>query len=246
MTSEKQKTLNYRLCPHRGIGKENTLDSIQAGIAGIPLMVEFDVQLYRNKLHLGHPPDINTGSGLNDALQLFLNTSVLPKIDLKLNQQTSSEALAALTNELTTWSPRRALVNISGALDSNKFMEAESKLINDTKRNVLLNIDLERYKHKSTLEISKHVNNLNRRPFSLSPNLDTDINHAINFAVQHKIPHIHFWSYNNQRYELDYLLELMELVLSHGLEVYFDISHQNIFHEHRSTFLRTTALAQLR
>ncbi len=52
-----------------------------------PFMVEFDVQLYQQKLHLGHPPALNTQSTLKEALQLFLKKPVIPKIDLKLTAQ---------------------------------------------------------------------------------------------------------------------------------------------------------------
>jgi hypothetical protein len=226
--SKTQKKFISRLCPHRGIGKENTLESIEAAISIHPFMVEFDVQLYRKSLHLGHPPDVNTESSLNAALKLFLKKSVMPKIDLKLNSRTYDEALAMLIDSLVAWNPRKALINIDGDLGADKFMEAESILVSRTSDSTRLNIDIGRYKNKSKLEINRHINNLARRPFSLSPNLDDNINNSINFALQNKIPQIHFWATRNRQYDLGWLSEIMDYVLSYGLEVRFDIRYENI------------------
>ncbi|MDQ3094287.1 MAG: hypothetical protein M3Q70_03895, partial [bacterium] len=91
-----------------------------------------------------------------------------------------------------------------------------------------LNIDLNRYKQKTHAEIENHIKNLARTPFSLSPNLDDDIEHAIDFAFKFNVGHIHFWSNIDNKYELSYYYSLMQRVLDSGLQVYFDIRYQNI------------------
>jgi len=217
-----------RLCPHRGVGQENTIASIRQGIAKNPFMVEFDTQYYDGNLYLGHPPNLNKETTLADALQLFDNALILPKIDLKVNFLDYERSLETLINQLENWNPRRALVNISDGLNIGNYMRAEAALMRRTDSNILLNIDLDRYKDKSDKQITEHLNNLPRRPFSLSPNLDDDIEASIDFAVRHGIPHIHFWAFHDRAYSLNFLYEVMDAALDQGLEVYFDIRLQNV------------------
>jgi glycerophosphoryl diester phosphodiesterase len=216
-----------RLCPHRGIGKENTMQSIVAGISSMPFMVEFDVQLHSGTLYLGHPPQLNQESTLQDALQQFLNKSAIPKIDLKLNPLTSQQSLDSLVAQLYRWGDG-ALVNIDGDLDAKGFMAAEDFLMRKTEKSTLLNVDLCRYKGVDAITIDQHINDLTRAPFSLSPNLEDDLAYAIKFALKHKIPQIHFWSFYNKKYSQEFLCQRMETVLSNGIEVYFDIKTTNI------------------
>jgi hypothetical protein len=226
---------NKRLCPHRGIGEENTLTSIYAGIQRRPFMVEFDVQLHDHKLHLGHPPVLNTESTLQDALNLFVHKPVIPKIDLKLNAKTFYSAIASLVDELDDWSPNISLVSIDGDLDAKGFMLAENQILKLTDNKTLLNVDLCKYKNKTSKEIDRHIQGLTRHPFSISPNLDDDIDYAIDFAIKHKIGHVHFWAKHDKKYGLNFLYSLMERVLDSGLEVYFDISDLNIIDWNRET-----------
>lgn len=223
-----QIEFSKRLCPHRGIGQENTLASIKTAIAAQPFMVEFDVQMYRHKLHLGHPPAINKEATLAEALRLFLSDQVMPKVDLKLSARSLSEGLKVLSNELISWSPRTSLINIDGELDADGFMSTESRLMRMTDDKTLLNIDLRRYKSKSLGEINKHIQSLARPPFSVSPNLDDNIEYSIEFALSHRIGHIHFWAFQDRQYDLELLYSLMQRVLGNGLEVYFDIKYENI------------------
>ncbi len=228
MTLDYNHEFTARLCPHRGIGKENTLESIRSGIQLNPFLVEFDIQYFKNDLYLGHPPDLNIKSTLADALGLFTNTSTLPKVDIKLDINNFRAALELLITGLVPCSPKKVLVNISGALDASKYMAAETSMIRKTTDNVLLNIDLERYKGKSAQEIATHIIGLDRKPFSVSPNLDNDIPAAISFAIKQNIPHLHLWSYSDRTYSLKHFYKIMQSVLDSGLEVYFDIKTQNI------------------
>ncbi len=217
-----------RLCPHRGVGKENTIESIASGIALKPFMVEFDVHEFDNALYLGHPPVISTEATLEDALRLFANTTTMPKVDIKLNSGNAKAALQILIYKLAKHGPKKVLVNISGDLDANQYMLAELTLIKNTGEDVLLNIDLGRYAGKNNIEIANHINDLARSPFSVSPNLEDDIQGAIGFSHNQNIPQIHFWSYFDRSYRLEDLYKIMELVLGNGLQVYFDIKTQNI------------------
>ncbi len=228
MISNYRQEFAARLCPHRGVGEENTLASIGSGIATEPFMAEFDVQWSDSNLYLGHPPKINEHTVLADALHLFLDTKTIPKIDLKLNKNTQNQALSALIAKLNTWSPHKSLVNIAGKLDPQQFIDAEARLVDETDENILLNIDMQRYDDLKSETITQHIKGLKRKPFSISPNLNEDIAGAINFAIKHNIPHLHFWAHPSSRYSIDRLYKAMESAIDSGLEVYFDIKTQNI------------------
>lgn len=217
-----------RLCPHRGAGIENTLSTVQSGIGLKPFFVEFDVQWHGDGLYLGHPPDMSKNTSLSDVLNLFANTPVLPKIDTKLDSHSWQLALSELIRELRKLGSRKALVNISGDLIADKYFEAETLLVKATSHNTLLNIDLKRYQGKSQKEVIEHIEWLGRKPFSISPNIDSDVEHAINFAIQEQINQVHFWAFPESKHSLQKLYELMELYLGRGLEVYFDIRADNI------------------
>lgn len=227
MSTKIHNEFSARFCPHRGIGEENTLVGIEEAIRRSPFMVEFDVRPYNQTLYLGHPPHLNKHATLQDALELFKSSQVMPKIDLKLDENTFEEGLNSLCVMLSTWTSG-ALINVDGDLSSDRFMEAETFLMQNTVKSILLNVDLIRYQQVNSAAINQHIQSLKRLPLSLSPNLDADINDAIAFAKHHHIAHIHFWAFYNRTYELDYLCMLMERVLSNDLEVYFDIKFKNI------------------
>ncbi len=216
-----------RVCYHRGIGKENSLESIQSAIDLRPFLVEFDIQWNTGELKLGHPPDVST-TALSEVLPLFEGKTVLPKIDIKLPKPTADIAIDSLIQHLATLRPRQALINIAGEMLADEFMQAEFQLMNETGEHVLLNIDLGRYTEKSRQECIAHVQSLGRRPFSISPNLDDDTTYAIAFAKEIGILHMHFWSTFDKQYSVNYLYEKMTECLDSGLEVYFDIKTQNI------------------
>lgn len=227
MPTSRHSQVLAKLCPHRGIGVENSLAAIQSGITANPLFVEFDIQWHNNDLYLGHPPEVGKNT-LHEALELFRNTSTLPKIDIKLTSQTSNSALKALIVQLSTWNPKKALINIAGDLTADKYFQAEIRLMASTDKNILLNIDLERYSGKSKSAITAHIKHLQRIPFSISPNLATNTIDAINFAKQESIHDIHFWSYFDKKYSANDLYKRMEQCSKNGLQVYFDIKTQNI------------------
>lgn len=216
-----------KICHHRGIGQENSLKSISTAIAVSPFLVEFDVQWSDDELRLGHPPELSEPT-LDQALLLFEGTDILPKIDLKLTEDSYEHGLGALVNILNVWAPRKALINIAGDLSAGRYMQGEKILMNKTGANVLLNIDLDRYKPNNQKTIIAHVKDLSRTPFSISPNLADDAHEAIKFASSLGIPHVHFWSTFNARHPIQNLHERMVLCQKNGLEVYFDIKSSNV------------------
>lgn len=227
MQPEIKKEVLSKVCYHRGIGKENTLDSIQSAIVKSPFLVEFDVQWSKNELRLGHPPDLGENT-LVEALKLFQNTNILPKIDLKLTNITFVNALGALVHILNQWTPRKAIINIDGDLDVDEYMQAEKELIRGTDENILLNIDLGRYGTNNNEAIVAYLKSLNRLPFSISPNLNDNAMIAIKLAKSLGIHHIHFWSFFDEKHSLEDLYNRMELCRDNDLEVFFDIKETNI------------------
>lgn len=216
-----------RFCPHRGVGSENTLQGIRNAVLQQPFLSEFDVRPYNGRLHLGHPPDLNLDTTLEDILVLFENVTTIPKIDLKLDDNTFKDGLEMLISQAKSTS-RKILVNIDGELSTAKFMQAEAFLLDNTSKNILLNIDLIRYKNISNEDIEQHINSLARAPFSLSPNIESDFDQVISFVQKHGINQSHFWSFYDKQYSLDFLCMLMKKTLDYKLQVYFDIKNENI------------------
>jgi hypothetical protein len=238
------KLISNRICPHRGKGDENTLKAITAGIADMPFMVEFDVQWIDDDLYLGHPYVKGSESGhpeemfkketLSQALQLFTASTVMPKVDLKLNAESLHESVDALREALSTSKLEKILVNISGVLElcdisSHDYMRAEQQLLSSTSDNVLLNIDLNRYagitkgEIITDYDIYDHIASLTRKPFGLSPNIGDDIDAALAFAVEHSIPQVHFWSNRDVGYDIDDLFNIFAKTEAKGLTCYFSI-----------------------
>ena len=58
MSTSQQAQVLARLCPHLGIGEENSLTAIQSGIKSSPFFVESDIQWHNNDLYLGNPPTV--------------------------------------------------------------------------------------------------------------------------------------------------------------------------------------------
>lgn len=223
--------LKDHLCPHRGQNDENTLESIMAGLHESPFMLEFDVQPYNNDLHLGHPPRLRLTETLEQALELFDDISTIPKIDIKLTKNNITEGIRLLVAKLGNYH-KPALINISSRhqrkLSVQDYMLAEQYLVNNTQANILLNIDLDRYGFMPEESIKQHISKLSRRPFSLSPNLDSHLGKNIYFAKLFQIQHLHFWAYEKSLYSEEYLSRLLMTLSMHGYKVYFDISSINV------------------
>lgn len=161
------------ICPHRGLGKENSLVAIKSAIDTNPFMVEFDIQNVNGTFYLGHPPKINYKSTLIDAVEIFKNTNVLPKVDIKCNTNWRSD-IDLLINQLENYNTD-FLINIGGDnLSSRQFMNAELYLLQETKSVFLLNIDIARYYNNERNIINNHISSLPRKPFSVSPMLEGD------------------------------------------------------------------------
>lgn len=227
MIFTKKSKVMAKVCYHRGIGRENSLEAISSAIKTSPFLVEFDVQVWNNTLYLGHPPELGE-STLAEALELFKNTRLLPKIDLKLTSESLTEALTLLVAELVTWAPRKALVNVGGETSAVEYMNSERLFMSKVGDNALLNIDLERYGGISRDEMIAHIKSLTRMPFSISPNLSDDLPAAIDIAKVVGIPHIHFWAHHDEQYTIVELYNKMKLCQKSGLKVYFDIKDSNI------------------
>lgn len=228
MNAISNNQLAKRICPHRGIGLENTIPAIVTAVEQAPFLVEFDVQYSDGQLYLGHPPVINMDARLGDALRLFQNSSTIPKVDIKLDPQTWRTALDYLITQLNAYGPQQVLLNIDGRLDAPNYFEAESILMQRTDDNVLLNIDLARYVGQGEQAISDHLGTLHRSPFSISPNLASDINFSLDFAIANGIKQVHFWAFSQAKYSQADLIELMQQCLDRHLEVYFDIVAGNM------------------
>lgn len=220
------KEFYKRFCPHRGIGEENTLAALCKAIRRRPYFVEFDVQFYRGNLYLGHPPG-RTQETLSEALQLFSSASTFPKVDIKLTPKTSQQALAR-TNALLKGIRQKVLVNVSGDVNVATITEAERWLAKNLPGHCLLNADISRYQTLGGGAIDKHLRSLAKKPFSLSPNLESDIDLACAVAVKHGIGQLHFWAHHHHTYSLQYFIPLMNRVKAEGLEPYFDIQKRNI------------------
>ena len=222
-----ERTLKEAICPHRGAGAENTVRAVGQALLGKPRFVEFDVQLWEGKLHLGHPPDVNEDETIEDVLQLFRGSDSWPKIDLKLDAARDKEALQTLLGVLKR---RRgpSIVNIGGKGTPHSYMAAEQWLTAKTSSQCRLNVDLERYGNLPTEVIDRYIVGLPRPPFSVSPNLEKDFTPDVAFAGRHRIKHIHFWAYEGKEYAASLLRALKQELLKDGFAVYFDISHSNI------------------
>ncbi len=215
--------LKRALCPHRGLGEENGINAIKAAVRAKPFMVEFDIQNINGVLHLGHPPKINYESTLKDALLVYDNSIVLPKIDLKCNTDWKSDVDLLLAE--TQFTSRDLLVNLAGEnLDTAGFMNAENYLLLNSKSTILLNIDTRRYKGEKLPQIYNHINSLSRKPFSLSPMLESKYDADIDIASNCNIHQIHFWSNNSVQYSENKLLSILDKYSRLGFQVYFDIN----------------------
>jgi hypothetical protein len=219
-----------RVCPHRGVGEENTYIGIKIAVERRPFMVEFDGALSEDELYLGHPP-IMSNTTVSEALDLYVGSPTIPKIDVKLKVDNYKKSLAVLVSLLATKSLPKVLINVGGDvgdLSAKQYMEAEAFLLAHAGNNILLNVDLARYSGASSAEIREHLSHLPRPPFSVSPNMEADLEGALEIAHRYGIPHIHFWADHHRQYELSTLDTTMRSVLDQGFQVYFDIQEHNI------------------
>lgn len=218
-----QKNLAKIICPHRGLGVENSLEAIKAAVNTRPFMVEFDVQNVGGVLYLGHPPEINFDATIDNTLKIYRNYEVKPKIDLKCNKNWKKDIdlLLSRTNLLEN----QLIVNIGGdELNSTDFMKAEEYLVLSSEANLLLNIDIARYSGKTTSQIIQHINSLSRKPFSVSPMLESRFAKDIKIASDCDIQHVHFWSNSTATYSEEDLFLLFEKYSKLDFQVYFDIN----------------------
>lgn len=214
--------LDRRICPHRGIGQENTLEAIQEGLKTEPFLLEFDVQMHDYDLFLGHPPLLNTETTLEQALNLYVGHRTTPKVDVKLTTISMHQAIDRLIAIAGSYKSKM-LVNLSGSLSSSQYMAAEKYLIQAASPYILLNIDLGRYQECAAEVIQQHLEELSGKIFSISPNLEDDIQPVIETATTYDVHHIHFWTLPDRTYLKSALAIRMEQLLDRGFEVYFDV-----------------------
>lgn len=216
-------TLKELLCPHRGIGEENSLSAIENAIKTKPFMVEFDIQQIDDTFFLGHPPKLNRKATLNDALLLFKNSVVMPKIDVKCSLDWKSDLNQLL--EILKNYEKEVLINVGGEkLSPNEYIDAEKLLMEKSENNILLNVDVLRYGRKSKSKISNHLNSMKRKPFSVSPLLEGRIKKEVEIALDCGINNIHFWSNNSRKYRQKELLEIYAKYSRNNVCVLFDIN----------------------
>ncbi len=216
------QVLSEVLCPHRGLGDENSLKSIRSAIETRPTMVEFDIQNLNGTYFLGHPPKINKDSTLEDALNLFSKSDVLPKVDLKCLPDWKADISLLLST--LNFIDYNVLLNIGGDnLSAVEFIKAENFITELSKSNILLNIDIARYGILSAAQIKQHIQSLNRKPFSVSPMLEGNFNTEIELAKACGINNIHFWSNNSTTYTENELLEIYNNYSKNETQVLFDI-----------------------
>lgn len=217
------KILAKTICYHRGLGKENSLDAVKNAILLRPFMVEFDIQNDKGIYYLGHPPKINYDYTLEDALLLYKNSVVIPKIDIKcsLNWKADIDLLIKKTEHFTG----DLLINVGGGiLSSSQFMDAESYLLRNSKPNMLLNIDIARYKDYELSVVKEHIKLLPRLPFSISPMIESNYKSDIETAINAGIQNIHFWSNNSKKCSENELVSLYNKYSSLSTKVLFDIN----------------------
>lgn len=183
--------LRSRLSAHRGYGSpQNSTKSIRAALEAGFVMVEFDVLLDNGQWWVGHAIDDDLNETLADALALFRDNQIVPKVDFKLAvDQFVPETFQAIYQELARF-PGPKCVNLShrgqtviddthpesffGAQD---YIHAEQLMYDlrpkqDT--SVMLNLDLQRYKQHAGVsdeEIVRHIHAIKPIVDSLSPEL---------------------------------------------------------------------------
>lgn len=185
-------------------------------------MVEFDIQNKDGVFYLGHPPRMHYDAVVSEALQLFTDTTVLPKVDIKCLADWKKD-ISLLANELNSFS-RKVLVNIDWPhLTSSQVLASEKYLLDETGPHVLLNIDIERYQGFSKKDIENHINSLKRPPFSVSPKLERDYDSEIKLADECSIKEIHFWTNYSRMYSEEELLEIYHTYTSQNFIVRFNI-----------------------
>lgn len=221
-----------RIYPHRGVGDENTLTSLENGLLLQPEFLEFDVQYHHQNLYLGHPPSLERTATLEEALRLFSGHKTIPKVDLKLTERTKAVGLWKFLKIIDTL-PFNVLVNVSDSLPPKDCLQAEQIIMKYTTPRVLLNIDLSHYGDVPIGEIDAHIRRLPRKPFSISPNLEASLFMTEALANRHGIKHIHFWSHPQNTYPVHVLEQKMDGLLQKGFEVYFDITQRNIMSRRR-------------
>lgn len=186
-------------------------------------MVEFDVQNIGGVYYLGHPPNINLHTKLEDILSEFENSNVMPKIDLKCSIN-YLEDIKLLLNKLSK-AKFKILVNLGGEnLSAVKFMDAEKYLMLNSDSSLLLNIDIARYGNITPAEFRKYIDLLTRKPYSISPTLEGNYEDDIKLATSCDIRNIHFWSNNKTNYSENQLLALLEDFSNPETTILFDIN----------------------
>ena len=221
-TSAKDKLIKS-ICPHRGLGEENSLLSISSGLLKHPFFLEFDIRYYDGQVLLGHPPHVGKLEVLTEALTLFEKSRTFPKIDLRIPKLGWESHVKALCKVLKGVN-QKVIVNIGGEIGkADPYMAAEVLVDTLTKSNILLNIDLARYFNKSSSQIDQHIESLVKLPFSISPNIESNIELALKTATQHDIKVIGLWMNVDSSYTLEELFKIYTQIQKAGLTPILDI-----------------------
>jgi len=255
--------LESHLAFHRGIGKENTLTALHTGVEESPYLQEFDVQRYtrlqkfagkiigrqppafdhRNELALGHPPETNLNGSLDQALELFRDTAVIPKIDVKPQwwQLDHYKTIDMLLTALEKFE-RPSLINVSGsprnipfiAPKPAAFLELERYVARHAPSQAMINLDLGRFGDLSDIHVARHIETLREgspeRVHSFSPLIDdtNGVDRSIELALRHSVSDLHFWGIKTHSYHESDLVALAKRVTAIGLHPVIDIDLESI------------------
>ncbi len=215
------------ICPHRGMveinDEQNSYKAIKKAIKTGPIFVEFDVFEKDGKIYTGHPPQEPVDK-FEKIIKLFEGKNTFPKIDIKY-KNSKKETIDKILKIIEKHNIKFALINI-GSTSSEKAMEIEKYISKISKHNIMINIDLARYKENYT----NHVKEISHKVFSISPEIkESNWEHVFKFAKENGIHVCNFWLRGwpddpDRKVKVDLLEKAYMMGRKYGLLVLFDIN----------------------
>ncbi len=223
---------------HRGIGKENSSEAIKRAIDSKKVsFVEFDVLLKNHSLKTGHyynrPID-----EFDKVIDLFVRKKVFPKIDIKINGMNYIEIINKVLENISKKELDFVLVNISGYPKfKSLYYVAERYLVEaiynyKLEKRVKLNIDLGRYKK---YYIRPHLSKIARHVYSISPEINSNIDLVIELCKLYHIKRVMFWFDEKLKDEKlkEKIIKNAQKIINANLELMFDagLDEYNLINE---------------
>ncbi len=188
--------------------------------------VEFDVLLKNHSLKTGHyynkPIDDFT-----KVIDLFVKKRVFPKIDIKVKGKNYIEIINRILKILAKKDIDFILVNISGYpkyksifyAAERYFVEAIYKY--NLEKKVKLNIDIDRYQRHY---IKPHLSKISKHVYSISPEINSDIDLVIELCKIYNIKNVMFWFDSKLKDEKlsEKIIEKAKKVIDANLRLMFD------------------------